>query len=359
MTSDGGKQMAELPEVARWRLSRIVRGGDHPDAGLLTAFVEGTLSKTRRDDVFDHLAACSECNRLVALVAPEREVTSVRQPAEVRRRWFAWIPRRWAGAAAAAAVVVSAVVIARIGQQIKLPPAPSAVAEKAPPPGLTAQLPVPATVQPRTLGPTHKPSQRAPNSRQPAESAAAVSQQPPLVQVNPVIAAQGRPPVPGDVRDQMAFQTSMMSSTGLPPELSPSGRKPPVKAEPTPVVTANVPAAPVKSIEPLWSLSGAGVLQRSNDSGHTWAAVALPSRVPMRDLSVLGQNIWTGGDQGALYHSTDAGQTWTAVVPTSNGVPLSDDVVRIAFADRRHGWIATRNGDIWTTRDSGITWSLK
>jgi len=360
MTGDGGKDMAEFPEVARRRLSRVVGGGDHPDAGLLTAFVEGMLAKTHRNEVFDHLVSCSECNRLVALIAPEREVPSIVQPAELRRRWFAWRPVRWAGAAAAA-VVVSAVLIGRIDQQTKVPAAPSAAVEKASLPRMTAQLPYPVTVQPGPPRPTNKPSQRAPNSRELAGSAA-LSVKPALAQVNPAIAAQSRPAVPGDVRGQSAFQTSMMSSAGSPQELARAivePLPPPVKAEPASVMTANVPAAPASPIELVWSVSDAGLLQKSTDSGHTWEAVAVPSRVPLHALSVLGQDIWTGGDQGALYHSTDAGWTWTAVVPTSNGARLSADIARIAFSDLRHGWVATRDGDIWTTRDGGATWSLK
>jgi photosystem II stability/assembly factor-like uncharacterized protein len=154
----------------------------------------------------------------------------------------------------------------------------------------------------------------------------------------------------------------MTSTAGAPGELSPAvvePLQPPVKAAPAPVVTANVPSAPTGPIGPLWSVTDAGVLQRSNDGGHTWAAVTVPSRVPLHALSVLGQDIWTGGDQGALYHSTDGGQTWTAVVPTWNEAPLSADIARIAFSDPRHGWIATREGAIWATRDAGATWTRK
>jgi hypothetical protein len=360
MTSDRGKDMSEFPEVARRRLSRVAGGGDHPDAGLLTAFVEGTLTKTHRDGVFDHLVACSQCNQLVSLIAPEREVGSVAQPAEVRRGWFAWIPVRWAGVAAAAAVVVSAVVIGRIGQPIKGPSTPSAVVERAPSPGMTAQLPVPAiAAQSSTPGPANKASHRAAKLHGLTQRPA-VSPQTASAQGDPAVAAQSRPAAPGGVPGETAFQTSMfqtsiMSGPDSLLELSPSGiEPPPVKPEPVPII-----ATPPTPTGPIWSVSDAGVLQTSNDSGHTWAAVAVPTRLPMHAVSVSGLDVWTGGDQGALYHSADAGQTWTAVVPTSNGMPLSADIMRIAFSDLRHGWIATRNGDIWMTRDGGASWSRK
>jgi len=344
--------MPELPEVVRRHFSRAMGGEDHPDAGLLTALIEGTLTQTHRAAVFDHLVACSECNRLVALIAPEREVTSAVQPVEARRRWFTWTPVRWAAVGAALAVVIIAVVIGRIDRQTVVPGAPSARVEQVPTASMSAQLPV--LVQPRTSRPSSKPAQPASHARQ------GVPSQPALSRGAALAAAQSRPAASGDVLGENAFQTSMMSDPSAWAELSPSTGEPPtVKPEPAPAASVAAPALPTGPTEPMWSLSEAGMLQKSNDRGHTWAAVAVPSRVPLHALSVLGQEIWIGGDQGTLYHSTDAGQSWTAVVPTANGVPVSADIMRIAFADQRHGWIATRNGEIWKTRDSGATWSLK
>jgi photosystem II stability/assembly factor-like uncharacterized protein len=148
----------------------------------------------------------------------------------------------------------------------------------------------------------------------------------------------------------------MMSSPSPWRELEPSCIEPPVKAKPAAAATS-APATPPKPIGPIWQVS-VGVLQKSNDGGDTWGAVAVPSRVRLNVVLVLGQDIWIGGDQGALYHSSDSGQTWTPVVPTSDGVRLYDDIVRIDFLDLRHGGIATRKGDIWATRDGGATWSL-
>jgi hypothetical protein len=344
--------MAGLPEIARRRLSRAPGVGDHPDAGLLTAFVEGTLTKSHRDNVLDHLVTCSGCNRLVALIAPVREAGRVLLPAEARRRWFVRTPMRWAAATAAIAVVVSAVVIGRIGHQVGVPPVPSTAVEKAP--SANAQLSAQLTVQPNTPRSVKKLLQQAPSLRRRPQSGTP-SPQPALAQVNASIAPQSLPALPGDIRDQTTFQTSMFTSAESWLEPSPVSIEPPLKAEPP----ANIPAAPSAPTGPLWLVSDAGVLQKSNDSGHTWVPVVALSRVPLRALSVLGEEIWAGGDKGALYHSSDAGQTWIAVVPISNSAALSEDIVRIAFSDLRHGWIATRNGDIWTTRDGGATWSAK
>lgn len=352
--------MVEFPEIARRQLSRTANCGDHPDSGILTAFVEGTLTKGHRRDIFDHLAGCSECNRVVALIAPEPELSPVVHPIAARRGWLAWGSLRWAGAAVATAMVVSAVWIGRIDKTTTPPAAPSAVVQPAPLVSRTAQVPSPATVvvEP-SASPRSRSRQHAPEPRVLANAAPAATQ-PALGQFNPAVAAQSRPSVPGDVRGESAFQTSVLS--GGSPTLPLAASQPPqpaVKPDPAPAMKANDSAVPAAPTGPMWAVSDAGVLQRSNDGGHRWAAVPIPNRAPLRVLSVLDQDIWAGGDRGEIYHSADAGRTWISVVPVWNGQTLTADIVRLAFTDLRHGWVVTRNGEIWMTPDAGATWSLK
>ena len=358
MTSDGAKVMVELPEVARRRLSRAAACERHLDAGLLTAFVEGTLARSHRDDVLNHLVACSDCNRLVALIAPQREIAPVVQPVAARRGWFAWMPLRWAGAAAAAAVIVSAIWVGRIDEPVAAPAAPLVAVEKAPAPSTTAQLsPGPAAALPG------KPStyQRSQQSRELAKAPALPLSAAPEAPAPPTF-AESRPVVPGSIRDQSAFQTSVISGVNPQQELPLTAAEPlqlPLKPDAAPVTKPEVPAATARAIGPIWSVSDSGILQKSNDSGQTWATVPVPTGAPLHAVSVLGQDIWIGGDRGALYHSTDGGQSWVSVTLISDGKTLDVDILRIAFSDAGHGWVATRSGDIWTTRDGGATWSRK
>ena len=46
--------MAELPEIVRQRLKQ--EAGEHPDAGLLTAFAENSLRGRGRAQVLEHLS---------------------------------------------------------------------------------------------------------------------------------------------------------------------------------------------------------------------------------------------------------------------------------------------------------------
>jgi hypothetical protein len=356
--------MAELPEIARRRLNRPAASSSHPDAGLLTAFVEGTIARAHRDDVLNHLVACSDCNRLVALIAPQPQVAPVVQTVPERRGWFAWMPLRFASAAAAAVIIVGAIWIGRIDEPARVPAAPSIAVQQTPSPSTTAQLPpAPIAVSPGKPTRDKRPQQPRELAQSPALPSLPAVPSPlaPVGSAAPTF-AESRPAVPGDVRDQSAFQTSVISGLNSQQQVPFSAAeplRPPPKPDAAPVSKPEVPAAPARAIGPMWSVSDSGLLRRSNDSGQTWTTIPVPTRAPLRTVAVLGQDIWIGGNGGALYHSTDGGQNWVAVIPISDGKTLSADIVRIAFSAPSHGWIATRSGEIWTTRDGGATWSLK
>ncbi|MGA9800984.1 MAG: YCF48-related protein [Terriglobales bacterium] len=109
-------------------------------------------------------------------------------------------------------------------------------------------------------------------------------------------------------------------------------------------------------IVPRWTLSAAGVLQRSSDSGKTWQTVPVANNVVFRALAANDSDIWVGGAAGALYHSSDAGQHWVQVNPVVDGQPLTADIVTVDFSDRLHGKLTTSNHEIWSTSDAGNTW---
>ncbi|MGD0182846.1 MAG: zf-HC2 domain-containing protein, partial [Terriglobales bacterium] len=81
---------------------------DHPDANLLTAFVERSLKSAERVRVLEHLAACSSCREVVSFSAMP-ETSTVVSLAPSASSWLFWPALRW-GAAVACVVVVGAVV---------------------------------------------------------------------------------------------------------------------------------------------------------------------------------------------------------------------------------------------------------
>ena len=87
-----------------------VRLFQHPDANLLTAFIERTLTERERRQVLSHLSECGECREIAALALPT-EVEAA-QPIRLpfRSRWSVRPVFRWGGLAAAlGALVVLAV----------------------------------------------------------------------------------------------------------------------------------------------------------------------------------------------------------------------------------------------------------
>jgi hypothetical protein len=116
--------MSDAPKIVHDRLRAAAPRETHPDADVLTAFVEQALSGTEREGVVRHLSRCGDCREVVALSIPPsveaarpeaaRDETSVRTRTERSQALFAWPNLRWA--AMAAGVVVASVLILRPGK---------------------------------------------------------------------------------------------------------------------------------------------------------------------------------------------------------------------------------------------------
>jgi photosystem II stability/assembly factor-like uncharacterized protein len=107
---------------------------------------------------------------------------------------------------------------------------------------------------------------------------------------------------------------------------------------------------------PRWTLSSDGTLQRSVDSGRTWATIQISSAATFRALAANGLDIWVGGSAGAFFHSSDAGQHWTQIRPIASGEVLTDDIIGVEFTDLQHGKLTTAGAETWFTADAGQTW---
>ena len=107
--------MEKVPEIVRERLRAASVAADHPDADLLTAFSERTLSATERTLVLQHLANCLECRDVVALALPESESNQqVARPS--KSEWLTWPVLRW-GVVAAGVILVGSFGLIEYKQQ--------------------------------------------------------------------------------------------------------------------------------------------------------------------------------------------------------------------------------------------------
>jgi hypothetical protein len=66
-----------VPNIVFDRLRAAPPDRAHPEADLLTAFTERTLSGTEREGVIEHLALCGECREVIALALPAADVAAL------------------------------------------------------------------------------------------------------------------------------------------------------------------------------------------------------------------------------------------------------------------------------------------
>jgi len=158
--------MSELPKIALARLRAKADapkpagapvgqppfgGAAHPDANMIAAFAEKTLTDRERTQVLNHLSQCADCREVAAFIVPADAV--VEEPARIKAgmRWNPWPMLRW-GALAGVLGILAIVVVShpdmwRHHQQIAkvtTPPTPAGDIARAP----TAVAPLPSTPPP-------------------------------------------------------------------------------------------------------------------------------------------------------------------------------------------------------------------
>ena len=97
----------------------------HPEADLLAAFAESSLTPYERESVLSHLAVCASCRQLVFLAhqaqpAPDTQTSSLQPSPFWRRRWFPLV------ASASAVAALALVTFSWYGQFHKQPHPPVA-----------------------------------------------------------------------------------------------------------------------------------------------------------------------------------------------------------------------------------------
>jgi hypothetical protein len=95
--------MQDVPKIVRARLQRPepLMAESHPDADVLTAFAEQSLTGRERDQVVEHLARCGDCREVVALALPATEaVAASKVGSPERSSWFSLPVLRWGVVAA-------------------------------------------------------------------------------------------------------------------------------------------------------------------------------------------------------------------------------------------------------------------
>ncbi len=377
--------MAGLPKFVRDQMARTPVPSSHPDSDILTAFAENMLTTKERQQVVEHLSACTECREIVFLARPDAVATqTVLAPKPRRYSWMAW-----ASVAAVVVVVASAVILQH--EQVTETQPPVTVATTTTP----AQPEAKATASPTTNSkegppPAIKTRTEALQRDMVLDARKTKPAAEPLLESKGVEASQQvylKTPVPPAAANQQ------VAVAGAAPQQAPTGPEQrniagQIQQAQGPSNTANISAtsanlakaesaAPAKiakkqradafhglatgytaapaAVPPPaarahWQISSTGTLERSYDADN-WSAVLIETGAKFHVVSVIGNTVWAGGEYGALYVSRDGGATWTPIT-----IDTTATIASVHFSNDSHGTLETSDGQVWKTADSGKTW---
>jgi len=398
--------MAEVSRTVRERLGRQA-AGEHPDANLLSAFAEHSLTDAERAQVLDHLSRCADCREVAALALPAVEeeqlaAAAVREPTGASRSWWRSPVVHWAALTAAALVVLIAVgehmklregrsasapaiatsssneaaqkfagetsQVPALSEELKMQSGTMAKIPTAPPPAekqraagvagtaggsKVAELNKAPDLAAKKIAPAAPPP--AAPLMKPNESATSKNQTLTLQkdgQFGQVQAQAAAPPPSGGTRDRLALGNAVGGTSQAAP------------AQESQAIIAGQHPPPMNFVRralasPRWSVSDSGIVQRSLDGGQTWKEVVVADGIAFRAVAALVNDIWAGGSGGALFHSEDGGQHWLRVPVQLNGRSLGGDIVRLDFAGASNIVVTSSTGEIWTTSDRGAHWRVQ
>jgi hypothetical protein len=387
--------MEELPKIVVERLATATPG-EHPEANLLAAFSENSLTAGERGEVLRHLAVCDACREITSLVLPQQEENfaavelvaaagrSTPRAASSRQRFnLRWVALAACGVMVAglvwfegrppekAATVLPAGTISSKGsnQQVarlteEAAPLSYKAKQKAPPE--QADVARAANMQARSPDEVRIPSRESLRAN---AGSAYVAEAPPLP-------PEKAPGISNGEAHEMALPAAPASEArtrSVGAETSATGlarqqvEVPREEKDKKAVATAGAVFSGTLADTTLaatrldafvrFTLSD-GQLRRSTDGGLSWEIVPISQDAKFRALSVVGQELWVGGKNGMLYHSSDYGTNWVHVIPSAGDLTLTEDIVRLEFADTKRGKLITPHSE-WSTTNCGATWRRK
>jgi hypothetical protein len=366
-----------LHNTACQRLARPA-AGPHPDPDVLTAFAEGGLRSTERDQVLAHLSACCDCREVVMLAQPEEAEVLAAAELAPARTWSSWYRLRWGAVAASLVIVAAAVFIYRqqngtfernVAQKSPTVSEEKVATKEQPPAATLAEPTAPARVT-KHAAPTvpakkdevalaqAKPKQLPPAAPPATDSVVGgvVAANKPntgggnalgnvtgatVAHTGPGYAGNITPPPPPATTAEVNSQTTVIQTQTTDVAAAKTARRAErdkltatTTNEAAPVLggpTTDANLARMRPAEPHWQwrVNNAGVVERSTDAKH-WQSVP-PSGAHFNAVVSSGSEVWDGAHWNKVTLSSTAdvqGLTLTApnhvLVTTSEGTqPVS------------------------------------
>jgi hypothetical protein len=368
------------------------QGAEHPDANLLAAFVEKTLTEKEHTQVLNHLSQCAECREVAAFTLPA-EVTVAEAPRRaVWRRWNPWPVLRWGAMAAVLGALALIVVMhpamwkqhPEISKEMP-PPTPAGNMTSAPQPASAPLAAPPPPETARTKAQVH--AQEYAGGPEVVGSAAGPHQDLGLndYRVNPPARQQvsrmasSRPPVTLKAKNAPATNATREESgvSGLtagalpaPPSPSASANESMASSDEAGKVTAEsrgglqAMRATSQSVAVGGGNSGAGAAQVTAVNAAPRAAARptvqvaaqarmsemAASRPVMKFVAGTPTALWSVSSDGKVQRSTDAGKT-IELIPVAHGIRF-----QAIAASGNDVWAGGTDGALFHSIDAGTTW---
>jgi len=367
--------MSDVPKFVLKRLPENAALETHPDADLLTGFVEMSLLEPERNRVTEHLARCSACRAVVALAmpeSPELEVPALTTSSNARRRdWFNPAVLRWVVATAGIVAVTSVGILQYRSHQNKIADDNILLSRNAAPPSvppadqapLVPSQPLPVPPQAKKRQPTDSREKVQPSRPEPMTTGGSTGSSIKMLRTPPVSHAASAP----GAAVASGYAGARVSAAPPPPAPNPSVGQQPAASSSSPMVEVESQSATIATstenevadqlakdekkqtsknqsstdsavITPpsRWSISADGALQRSWDDGHTWIIVN-------PGASVRGSTTALSASKGAVKSSANA----------ATPRPRSNSVFRAATAFGSEVWTGAqrRHSTIRATLD--------
>lgn len=379
--------MTEVPKIVYDRLraasqERTPAGQEpperaHPDADLLTAFIEQTLSATEREGLLNHLSLCGECREVIVLALPAIEIPAQANTVHATTiltkgstglwRAFTTPSLRWATLAAAAAIIVAVVVLRPVSPDHEKPTSANQQVAK------TFSAPTHEIVPP----PTDRSSLNSAMNAAPMNESVATLKSEKSIPLSQPERHRSKSLNPGhDVTPAMQAESGMTLADNK-ADSGPAGKMPsaPGKRGANEIVEATGASSAVQAEAPpapddsLMAQNDAQPVIKSKPAAQTEASqlqgTVLPNTVAQ--LPLTGRNVTSMAKAavpamqpaanyltwsitaGVLQRSMDGGHTWRNA--------LQSDHAFLCYASNgQEVWTGGQAGTLFHSADGGLTW---
>jgi hypothetical protein len=337
---------------------------DCPDASLLAALYEGTLTPLERARMQGHLDSCPRCQAALAAIArADDDADHVLAP----RRSFEWRRLLGFGLPAAAVAAIAIVIVVRARNIAVPPPSNELAMNSAPAQAVQSSAPAPMPAAPgagAAEAPAPQPQQGEVARAESANGALSNSSEPAAPPAPPAAAPPASAGAAGSAMSGMAaFGAVARRREYSAAAAAPMAAQSPMilAQEATPAMQDTAHRAPnssftVQSPDNLatWVIGPGGNIVKHTHSGHTLTQTSGVKVELLAASAPSPRDCWIVGRNGTVLRTRDGGGYWENVVS-----PTTEDIVHVRAADAHNAVIRTASGKSYATTDGGATWHLQ